>query len=138
VTDAGTLAQARLMPGVYEALHELSQDFDLYLYSHRRPELTDAATRLLQRLGIYDCFVECHWRWGSKREFCESIGALALVDDSPHNLRELEGSRVWAIAYHQEYNADVDCLRARDWVEVVGLCYALHICEQTPYRKEAV
>jgi len=49
------------------------------------------------------------------------VDADVYIDDSPSNIRRLRAAGKTVIIYHQEYNKDIEGLRAHNWLEVEQL-----------------
>jgi 5'(3')-deoxyribonucleotidase len=95
----------------------LSSVFDLWLVT-ARPKGTETVTAdWLFLNGLDRHFVGMVYE-GNKKEFCEKVGAIALLEDAAHNLEPLIGSGVHPICWNQPYNQKLTGLtRVNSWAE---------------------
>lgn len=126
------LAQSLPMYGAIKGVRQLShlidsngEEVELWLVSHRAPELTLVATNVIRRFGILSCFAHMDWSWGNKLDTCLKDRISILVDDGPKNILALKGSPVTPIIYDWPYNRHIEGLRAHNWEEVVSICQDL-------------
>ena len=121
VLDKDVLMQSILMPGAKAALQELRRFSELWLISHRDPSLTLTGIQLLKKLDVYDLFASYDWSFTPKLETLRKYGISVLVDDSPKNIAELEGTEITPIIFDQPYNGNIPGIRAYSWADVPRL-----------------
>lgn len=122
LTDPAILYTCQVREEVYEALPILASTFDLWVVTNRPEGTFDVTRNWLSWTGISKYLVGMTYA-SDKRTVCESIGAIALLDDGPANILGLQGSSVHPIIYDFPYNSpsvigfNVEGTRVRDWFE---------------------
>ena len=132
VNSPTILAQSVPMPGVRSGVRRLSRLRDdngdrveLWLVSHREPELTEVATSVIERFGVLRYFTSLQWSWCPKLETCRRDKISILIDDAPKNILSLQGTEVTPVIMNWPYNSNLKGLRAYSWNDVVSICSGL-------------
>ena len=103
----------------------LAKQFDLWLVTSRPESTAEFTNKWLCWNGLSDCFVGSVFTQ-KKREVCESLGAVALLDDSSVTIESLEDSSVIPIAWNFPYNTHLAApFRVSNWSEAAQVMISL-------------
>lgn len=109
--------------GAVAGLTLLRDHFDLWVVTTRPSEAEGPTLRWLHNHGVWP-LVQDIVLSDNKRGVCDELNASFLIDDSPKNIRSLEGSATTPVVFDAPYNQDVETkYRCKDWSEVVGHIY---------------
>jgi uncharacterized HAD superfamily protein len=114
------LTAHRLRPDVRESLARLSAHARLTLITSRPLSVESTTNEWLEEKDIRRYFHSVILA-DDKRTVCDQIRALALIDDAPHNLIALNGSRTIPVIYDSAYNqhlfaaGNLPALRVSSW-----------------------
>ncbi len=96
--------------GAIEAIHELSETYDLAIVTMRPPE-TEAVTRMLLE-QFPPVFKEVHFigSWDglpgnkNKADVCKELGAVLFIDDSLHNAEIISAAGIPVLLFDSNWN----------------------------------
>lgn len=107
-------------PDAEPFLKILSKQFELWLITSRPESTAEATKNWLFWNGLYPYFTGTVFST-NKKEVCESMGAIAMLDDAPHTLETLVDSGVHPICWGFPYNAHLRGMtRVYNWSEATS------------------
>jgi 5'(3')-deoxyribonucleotidase len=116
IHDREIMLSHELKPGVVHALDFLSSIADLHLITSRPESTGETTSEWLFWQDIYSYFKGVHL-CHNKRELCDKLGVIALLDDGPHNLLALKGSNTIPVIFDADYNKHIEGIRVHNWKE---------------------
>ena len=107
--------EMKLHKGVRDGLSHLSKEHDLHIVTSRCESLRDVTLNWMRQMNVLQYFTDTHFtnnfgslypeRKNSKLNACRDIGAIALIEDSAGNAREVADGGIPVVLPEYKWNA---------------------------------